>query len=56
VPHCRRLVDTTLLNAAERVQFDAYHARVRTAVLPLLADRDPRAAAWLIAATEPLEG
>jgi Xaa-Pro aminopeptidase len=56
VPHCRRLVDTTLLNAAERLQFDAYHARVRAAVLPLLADRDPRAAAWLIAATEPLEG
>ena len=56
VPHCSRLVDTSLLNTAERAQFDAYHARVRAAVLPLLKGRDPRAAAWLVAATEPLEG
>jgi Xaa-Pro aminopeptidase len=51
VPYDRRLIDVTLLTPAERAQVDAYHARVRAEVGPLL---DAPARAWLEAATAPL--
>src|SRR5499426_4631093 len=46
-----RLVDASLLTAAEMVWLDAYHARVDEALLPLV---DEKTAAWLKAATLPL--
>jgi Xaa-Pro aminopeptidase len=46
-----RLVEPALLTAAERAWLDAYHARVREAILPKV-DRDT--AAWLTEATRPL--
>ena len=51
VPYDRRLIDPALLTAAERAQVDAYHARVRSEVGPLL---DAASRAWLEAATAPL--
>lgn len=51
VPYERRLIDPALLTAAERAQLDAYHARVRAEIAPLL---DPATRAWLEAATAPL--
>ena len=47
----RRLIEPTLLTPAERAWVDAYHARVRETLTPLLA---PEVAAWLAAATAPL--
>ncbi len=49
-PIDKRLIDTSLLIREELVWLDAYHARVREALLPhtSAADRD-----WLIKATEP---
>jgi len=44
----RALIDTALLSAAERGWVDAYHARVRADIGPLL---DDAAQAWLEAAT-----
>lgn len=52
VPYDRRLVDTALLDAAERAQVDAYHAAVRAALAPLLEDGEVRD--WLAAATAAL--
>jgi Xaa-Pro aminopeptidase len=46
-----QLVEPALLAPAERAWLDAYHARVRATLTPLL---DPAAAAWLAAATRPL--
>ena len=46
-----RLVDRTLLTDAEAAWLNAYHARVASAIAPLL---DPPAAAWLAAATAPI--
>jgi Xaa-Pro aminopeptidase len=46
-----RLVDASLLTAAEMVWLDAYHARVDEALLPLV---DEKTRAWLKAATLPL--
>ncbi|KAF1853511.1 hypothetical protein Lal_00046470 [Lupinus albus] len=51
VPYDRRLIDGSLLEPGERVWIDAYHARVREALSPLL---DGPTRAWLEAATEPL--
>lgn len=51
VPYDRRLIDVALLTPAERAQVDAYHARVRAEIAPLL---DAPARAWLEAATAPL--
>ena len=51
VPVDRALVEPGLLTAAELDWLDAYHARVRDALSPLL---DGPAAAWLAAATEPM--
>ncbi|KAA5605775.1 aminopeptidase P family protein [Roseospira marina] len=51
-PIDRRLIDTGRLTDAERAWVDAYHARVRAEIGPLL-DEDTRA--WLDAATAPLE-
>ncbi len=45
------LVDRAALTAGERAWLDAYHARVRATVAPLV---DPETAAWLEAATRPL--
>jgi len=52
-PLDRALIDTKLLDAAETAWIDAYHARVRTELMPLV-DRDT--AGWLEAATRPLSG
>lgn len=50
-PIDRRLVVAGLLSAEERAQFDAYHAKVRDTVGPLL---EPDVRAWLNAVTEPV--
>jgi len=50
-PIDRRLVEPALMTADETTWLDAYHARVREALAPLL---DAPARAWLIAATAPL--
>ncbi|WP_342166195.1 aminopeptidase P family protein [Methylobacterium sp. SD21] len=50
-PYDRRLIDTSLLEPGERAWIDAYHARVRAALSPLL---DAPTRGWLEAATEPL--
>ncbi len=47
----RRLVDPDLLTAEEGAWVDAYHARVRESLTPLL---DGDTAAWLGEATRPL--
>lgn len=49
-PIDRRLVEPSLLTAEERSWLDAYHARVRDELLPLMDE----AADWLIEATAPL--
>jgi len=46
-----RLIDSALLNAGESGWLDAYHARARDALAPLL---DAPTREWLIAATAPL--
>ncbi len=51
-PYCRALIDPALLSAAERAWVDAYHARVREVLTPLL---DATTAAWLDAETAPLD-
>jgi Xaa-Pro aminopeptidase len=51
VPYDRRLIDASLLTPEERAQVDAYHARVRAEVGPLL---DDATRAWLETATAPL--
>jgi Xaa-Pro aminopeptidase len=56
VPYCHKLIDPRLLSPAEIAQVDAYHARVREALLPLL-DAHPDAAqarAFLMRETAPL--
>ena len=50
-PIDRRLVDVSLLSPAEHQWLNAYHARVRETLAPML-DRDDRD--WLEAATGPL--
>ncbi|MBM3516380.1 MAG: aminopeptidase P family protein [Alphaproteobacteria bacterium] len=52
-PIDRHLVDAALLTGAETAWLDAYHARVRAALTPLL---DAGAARWLAAATARLGG
>jgi Xaa-Pro aminopeptidase len=51
VPIDRRLVEPALMTADETAWLDAYHARVRETLAPLL---DAPTRAWLIAATAPL--
>ena len=51
VPIDRRLVEPSMLTAAECAWFDAYHARVRETIAPSV---DTAARAWLLAATIPL--
>ena len=46
-----RLVDTAMLTRNEADWLDAYHARVREALTPLL---DPPTQSWLQAATRPI--
>ncbi|HLW27831.1 MAG TPA: aminopeptidase P family protein [Kiloniellales bacterium] len=50
-PLDRRLIEPALLTAEERAWLDAYHARVRQTLTPLL---DSETAAWLATATEAL--
>jgi Xaa-Pro aminopeptidase len=50
-PIDRALIDPGLLDADERAWLDAYHARVREAIAPLV---DRETAAWLEQATAPL--
>ncbi len=50
-PIDRRLIDRALLEDDEIAWLDAYHARVRAELTPLL---DPATARWLEAATQPL--
>jgi Xaa-Pro aminopeptidase len=50
-PIDRRLVDRDLLTAEERAQFDAYHARVREVVGPLV---EPEVRSWLTDVTAPI--
>jgi Xaa-Pro aminopeptidase len=51
-PYDRRLIDTSLLTKSERKWVDAYHARLRREIGPLLKGRDK---VWLGEATAPLE-
>ncbi len=50
-PIDRRLIDTKMLTAKERIWLDAYHDRVRETISPLV---DAATRAWLEAATRPL--
>ena len=50
-PIDRRLIDRDLLSPAERAQLDAYHARVRELIGPLL---EPQARSWLVDVTAPI--
>ncbi len=50
-PIDRRLIDAKMLTAKERAWVDAYHARVRDTLAPLV---DAPTKAWLEAATRPL--
>jgi Xaa-Pro aminopeptidase len=50
-PIDRRLIDVSLLTPAEIAWLDAYHARVRDEITPLV---DAETAAWLAAATAPI--
>jgi Xaa-Pro aminopeptidase len=52
-PIDRNLIEVTLLDTAERAWLDAYHARVRKALSPLV---DTKTRAWLKQATAPLVG
>ena len=51
VPIDRKLIDKSLLTAEEIAWLDAYHAKVRETVGPLLAGAD---LAWLERETQPL--
>jgi Xaa-Pro aminopeptidase len=50
-PIDRKLIDTSLLEDEEIAWLDAYHARVRETLTPLV---DPATAHWLAAATAPI--
>jgi len=50
-PIDRRLIDRDLLSADERAQLDAYHARVREVVGPLV---EPEVRSWLADVTAPI--
>ncbi len=50
-PIDRALIEPSLLTPQERAWVDAYHARVRAAITPLV---DAKTAAWLKGATEKL--
>ena len=52
-PIDRTLVEPALMTAGEIAWLDAYHARVRDAILPKV---DRETAAWLDAVTRPLAG
>jgi Xaa-Pro aminopeptidase len=53
-PIDRRLIRAGLLDTEETAWLDAYHARVRSELMPLIGEEDVRA--WLAAATEPIGG
>jgi len=50
-PIDRALIDRALLDAAEIAWLDAYHARVRAEIAPLV---DPATKTWLAASTRPI--
>lgn len=49
-----KLVKVDLLTADERTRFNAYHERVRTELMPLLAQSDTLTRAWLTKETQPI--
>jgi Xaa-Pro aminopeptidase len=51
-PIDRALVEPSLLDPAELAWLDAYHARVRTEIVPLV---DAPTQRWLAAATQPID-
>ena len=51
MPIDARLIEPAMLTADERAWLDAYHARVRETLSPVL---DTATRAWLLAATIPL--
>ena len=53
VPIQTKMVDASLMTAAEVAWLDAYHAEVRAAVAPRLADR-PKVLEWMNKMTRPL--
>ena len=53
VPMQAKLIDVSLLTAAERAWVDAYHAQCRQTLRPLLVSGSP-AERWLLRWTEPL--
>lgn len=52
-PIDRRLIRPGLLDMEETAWLDAYHARVRSELMPLIEEEPARR--WLVAATEPLD-
>lgn len=50
-PIDRRLIDRDLLSADERAQLDAYHAKVRDVIGPLV---EPEVRSWLLDVTAPI--
>jgi len=50
-PYERRAIDASLLDDAHIAHIDAYHARVRDELTPLLGEEDAR---WLARETAPL--
>jgi len=54
IPIDRNCLDLDLLDHAEKLWLDRYHARVLQHLSPLLADADPPALAWLTKKCAPL--
>lgn len=53
-PYDRNLIEPSLLTDAELHWLNSYHAEVRAELLPLVQQKDPKAAAYLQRATEPI--
>lgn len=55
VPISARLINVSLLDDDEITWLNAYHAQVRSALLPLMTENFPEAVEYLKKETEPLE-
>ena len=53
-PIDRKLIEASLMTDDELKWLNDYHAEVRRNLLPLLGDKDPKAASFLAEATEPI--